>query len=92
MRMSEHPIIQFTLTHHEQDRQSDNVVSIDGRIDKTTIRVVILDPTLDKEMVDLTKKVRGVKLERQRTMKGSVNGLSPLGLNAAPARSVKMGR
>ena len=37
----------------------------DGRIDLTAIRVVVLDPTLDKCKVDLTTQASGVKQERQ---------------------------
>ena len=37
----------------------------DGRIDETTIRVVVMDPTLNKDMIDLTKRVSRVKLEEE---------------------------
>ena len=37
----------------------------DGRIDTTTIRVVILDPTRDKCEVDLTTQASGVKQEQE---------------------------
>ena len=38
----------------------------DGRIDTTTIRVVILDPTRDKCKVDLTTRAWGGKVERKQ--------------------------
>ena len=37
----------------------------DGRIDHTTIRVVVFDPTMDKEKIDLTTRESAVKQERQ---------------------------
>ena len=37
----------------------------DGRIDETTIRVVVMDPTLNKDIIDLTKRVSRVKLEEE---------------------------
>ena len=49
----------------------------DGRIDHTTIRVVVLDPTLDKEMVDLTERVWGVKLEREHDERKRERSRSP---------------
>ena len=49
----------------------------DGRIDHTTIRVVVLDPTLDKEMVDLTERVVGVKLEREQDERKRERSRSP---------------
>ena len=37
----------------------------DGRIDETSIRVVVMDPTLNTDIIDLTKEVSSVKLEEE---------------------------
>ncbi len=49
----------------------------DGRIDSTTIRVVVLDPTIDKEKVDLTRRAWGVKVKREHDERKRERSRSP---------------
>ncbi len=49
----------------------------DGRIDSTTIRVVVLDPTLDKEKVDLTRRAWGGKVESEHDERKGEQSRSP---------------